>query len=132
MDSEPLVSDETRAGEELIRRLDRTFPVKAAFWLKEGDEDLWYLYITSDQINDQTLDCAYGDVLRLSHEMATPWLDPFRVKLVPTSNRFAQSAIDILHRYPLKTAARLGGTSFGEMGVSGVFLYPADVANAVP
>lgn len=132
MDSEPLVSDETKAGEELIRRLDRTFPVKAAFWVKEGDDDLWYLYITSDKIKDQTLDHAYGDVLRLSYEMATPWLDPFRVKLIPLSNPLAQSALDLLHRYPLKTAARLGGTSFGGMGVSGVFLYPANVASATP
>jgi hypothetical protein len=56
MDQTTLVTPEIDAGAELIRRLDRSVPVRAAFWVKDSDEGQWYLYIASDQLNDQNLD----------------------------------------------------------------------------
>jgi len=127
MDQGPLVREEAEAGGELVRRLDAHFPVRAAFWLKDSEEGRWYLYIASDQINDNTLNAAYGEVLRLADEMDSPYLDPFQVKLIPASDPRSQAAMDIHRRYQPKRATRLGGTSFGGMGVSDVYLYPASV-----
>ena len=45
-------------------------------------------------------DVAYGELLRVADQMANPSLDPFRVKLVPTSNPFAQAALEIHRRFP--------------------------------
>ncbi len=132
MDQEPLVIEETDAGAVLVNRLDKYVPVKAAFWLKESDEGPWYLYIASDQINDRNLDTVYGEVLRLAGQMASPSIDPFRVKLIPTSDPLAQAALDIHRRYPGRLATRLGGKNFGGMGVDGVYVYPASIATLVP
>ena len=66
MDQGPLVVEETAAGAEFVRRRDQHFPVKVAFWLKDSEEGHWLLYISSDQINDKTLDSAYGEVLRIA------------------------------------------------------------------
>ena len=38
MDQGQLVSEEIDAGAELVRRLDRYVPVKAAFWVKDSEE----------------------------------------------------------------------------------------------
>ncbi|MFI5456970.1 MAG: hypothetical protein ACHRXM_16110 [Isosphaerales bacterium] len=127
MDQGPLVREEAEAGGELVRRLDAYFPVKAAFWLKDSEEGRWYLYIASGQINDNTLNVAYGEVLRLADEMANPYMDPFQVKLIPASDPRSQAALDIHRRYPAKIATRLGGTNFGGMGLSEVYLYPASI-----
>jgi hypothetical protein len=132
MDQGPLVIEETDAGADLVRRLDKYMRIKAAFWVKESEEGQWYLYIASDQIDDRNIDVAYGEVLRLAGQMANPYLDPFRVKLIPTNDPLAQAALDIHRRYPGSMATRFGGKNFGGMGVDGVFIYPASVATLTP
>ena len=132
MDQGPLVTEETDAGEELIRRLDKYARVKAAFWVKDSEEGQWYLYIASDQILDTNIDVVYGEVLRLAAQMASPYLDPFRVKLIPTSDPLAQAAIDIHRRFPGRMATRFSGKNFGGLGVDGVFLYPTSETTLTP
>jgi hypothetical protein len=83
------------------------------------------LNIASDPINDTNLRAAYGEILRVAAEMVTPYLDPFRVKLIPTSNPLAQAAVEIHQRCPGRMAIRLNSTNFGGLGVDGVFIYPA-------
>ena len=70
MDQGSLVMEDTKAGVELVRRLNQVIPVKVAFWLKESEEGPWYFYIASDQITDENLRQNYGVVLRLASEMA--------------------------------------------------------------
>ena len=132
MDQGPLVIEETDAGEELVRRLDKHIPVKVAFWVKDSEEAQWYLYIASDQIDDTNLHAAYGEVLRLAARMASPYLNPFRVKLVHTSDPLAQAAIDVHRRFPGRTATRFSGAYFGGMGVDGVFIYPPIETTVAP
>ena len=132
MDQGPLVIEETEAGAELVRRLDKSIPIKAAFWVKDSEEGQWYLYIASDQINDKNLDLAYAEVLRLAWEMSSPYLDPFQVKLIPISDPLAQAALDFHSRYPGTMATRFGGGNFGGMGVDGVYIYPASVTTPTP
>jgi len=128
MDQGQLVSEDIHAGADLVRRLDQYVPVKAAFWLKESEEGQWYLYIASDQIDDTNRRATYGQVLRLAAELANPYFDPFRVKLISTSDPLAHAALDIHRQYPSVSNIRLGGTNFGGIGVDGVHLYPASVA----
>lgn len=132
MDQESLVVEETDAGAELVRRLDKYVPVKVAYWVKLSEEGQWYLYIASEQINDQNLDMHYGEVLRLADEMASAYLDPFRVKLIPTSDPLAQAALDVHRRYPGPMATRFGGKDFGGLAVDGVYIYPACVTTLAP
>lgn len=132
MGQNSLVTEETDAGEKLVRRLDKFTPVNAAFWIKDSEDGPWYLYLASDRIDETNLDVAYGEVLRLAGEMDSPYLDPFRVKLIPTSDPLAQAALSIYRRYPGTMATRFGGRNFGGMGVEGVYLYPAPVATPTP
>ena len=48
MDTTTLVSDELQAGADLVHRFNEKFEVDEAFWLKESEENPWYLYIASD------------------------------------------------------------------------------------
>jgi hypothetical protein len=132
MDQGPLVIEEIDAGAELIRRFDKYKPVKAAFWLKASDEDQRYLYITSDGIDDTNFDVAYGEVLRLVDEMRTPYLDPFRVKLIGGNDPLAQAALDIHKRFPGRVATRFRGKTFGGLSVDEVYIYPSPLPAAVP
>jgi hypothetical protein len=132
MDQASLVTEEIDAGAELVRRLEKALPVHAAFWVKDSEGGPWYLYVASDQIRSGELDAAYREILRLAWEIASPYLDAMQVKLVPASDPIAQAALEINHRFPGRIPARLGGTTFGGMGVDGLHVYPASVTSAAP
>jgi len=64
--------------------------VDAAFWIKSVDDGRWTLYIASHKIDEKTFDLGYGEVLRLAQEMKNPYIDPFRVRLVPAADPLAR------------------------------------------
>jgi hypothetical protein len=132
MDQGPLVTEEIDAGAELVREFDKYAPVKVAFWLKASDEEQRYLYIASEQMNNTNLDVAYGEVLRLANQMKSPYLDPFRVKLISAENPLANAAAEINRRFPGRLATRVGGKSFGGITVEDVYIYPSPLSASVP
>lgn len=124
MDQGPLVIEEIDAGAKLAREFDQYGPVKAAFWLKASDEEQRYLYLASDRIDDTNFDLAYGEVLRLANKIRSPYLDPFRVKLIGGEDPLALAAVDINRRFPGSMATRFGGKSFGGLSVDDAYIYP--------
>jgi hypothetical protein len=132
MDQASLLTEEIDAGAELVRRLEKTLPVQAAFWVKDAEGGPWYLYLASDQVRRGKLDAGYREVLRLTWEMASPYFDALQVKLVPTSHLMAQAALEINQRFPRRIPTRFGGRSFGGTAVDGVYVYPTSLPSDVP
>jgi hypothetical protein len=127
-----LVKEEIDAGAELVREFDKYEPVRVAFWLKASDDAHRYLYLASDRIDDANITEAYGEVLRLASQIDSPYLDPFRVKLLNTSDPLAQAAAEINRRFPSRVATRFGGNSFGGVSTDDVYLYPSPLPATVP
>jgi hypothetical protein len=127
-----LVIEEIDAGARFAREFDRYEPVKAAFWLKASDEEQRYLYLASDRIDDTNFDVAYGEVPRLANQFPSPYLDPFRVKVIGASDPLAQAAAEINRRFPGPMPTRFGGTRFGGLTVDDVYIYPSPLPAAVP
>src|SRR5205085_3967685 len=100
MDQGALVTPMLQAGEQLISEFNKYKPVTVAYWLRSGGDEDWYLYISSDQINDANFDQAYGEVLRIARAVRNPWLDPFRVKVVGADDRVARAIADYAKQYP--------------------------------
>ena len=132
MDHGPLVSEEIDAGAELARGFAAHRPVEAAFWLKASDDEHRYLYLASDRIDDANLRAAYGEILRLASTMQSPYLDPFRVKLVGSGDPLAKAASEINERFPSRLGTRLGGQPFGGTIIDDAFIYPSPMAAAIP
>jgi hypothetical protein len=124
MGEELLVSGQIDAGAEFIRDFDDYAPVSVAFWVAPAESEQRYLYIASDDINDTNTHAAYGEVLRRMSGKKGPWLDPFQIKLVNTSDRIAQEAIEIRDRYSTPLPTRYGGSSLGGLSVEGAYIYP--------
>jgi hypothetical protein len=124
MDQWPLVIEEVDAGADLVREFDKFHRVKAAFWIKSSDQEQRYLYIASEGIDDSNFDVAYGEVLRLAGKLGSPYLDPFRVKLISVHDPLAVAATDIHTKFPGSMATRFGGKMFGGVSVDDVYIYP--------
>jgi len=128
MDQGPLVSDEIDAGDDLVRDFDNFQPVKVAFWLKASDDQIRYLYIASDRIDDTNFRVAYGEVLRLAADLRKSgrgYLNPFRVKVVGAANPLAKAALELIQQYPPGSPAELDETTFGGISVDDAYVYPS-------
>ncbi len=123
MDQGPLVNEEINAGAQLVLDFDKYKPVEVAFWLKASNDEFRYLYIASDRIKDTNLDVAYGEVFQLANGMQSPYLDPFRVKLINAKHPLANAAVDINQRFPSSKGTRFGGTLFGGILADDVYIY---------
>ncbi len=132
MDSGPLVSEQIEAGARFLSEFHKYLPVQAAFWLKEAEEGAWDLYVVSDQITDDNIDVAYGEVLRIAGAIQEPWFDPFQVKLLGQEDPLAKAVLDVQRRYPGRTPIRLHARPFGGVSVEEVYVYPSPLPAPAP
>ncbi|MBI3821200.1 MAG: hypothetical protein HY289_00805 [Planctomycetes bacterium] len=122
MDKAPLVIDEIDAGREFIKRLNAYQAVKAACWLREADDGERYLYIALEGLTAENV--AYGEVMRVTSAMKDHYIDPFRVKLIATTDPIAKAVLDLYRRYPGRMPTRFDGSIFGGTAAAEVYVYP--------
>jgi hypothetical protein len=131
MDQGPLVTEQMDAGAKLASEFDKRTPLQAAFWLKESGDGQWFLYLTSDQINDSNFDLAYAEVVRLLGRGPHMWLDLFQVKVTGTDDPVAKAVLAIQQKYPGRLATRLRNRLLGSVSVDEVYIYPIPVPVSV-
>jgi hypothetical protein len=124
MAQELLVNEQIDAGVDFVRDFNDYVSVAAAFWIRPAESDEWFLYVASDDIDDTNFDVAYGEVFRRLRSNRRRGLDPFRVKLVNSSDPVARDAIDIRDRYPADIPTRYSGPTLGEISIEGAYIYP--------
>jgi hypothetical protein len=127
MDQGPLVSEQINSGARFLAEFQKYRPVQSAFWLKDGDEGAWYLYVASEQITDDNFDVAYREVGQVADTLRDPEFDVFRVKVIGTDHPLAQAVLDLRRHYPGRTRFHLDGRRIGIVSVEELYLYPSPV-----
>ena len=122
MDQGPLVVPQIEAGVRFLRELEKSTSVVVAFWLKEGEDGQWNLYIASDRFGKGSLDLAYREVLRIATEMNDPCFEPFQLRLVGLREPMVQAALEYYKAHPPTIPLRIGGGNFGGIDVEEVYL----------
>jgi hypothetical protein len=134
VDRAALVIDQLNAGAELVRRVNEEMPVDAAFWLALPDDVDWYLYVAFREAlagDVATFHSAFMLVDRFVTEMDSPYLDPFRIRVVGRDHFFARAAVEMLRKHPTRSVTRIAGP-FGGVYVDGGYLYPPLLPVAAP
>jgi hypothetical protein len=129
MDTSPLVIDEISAGEEFLNRLNAHQRVVAACWLRSGENEERYLYVSLDGLTATNSSAAYRDVLRIAGEMTDHYLDPFRVKLISADDPVAKAILDVYDRYPARIPTVMNRRVFAGRAVTEVYIYPPPKSN---
>jgi hypothetical protein len=131
MAQNPLVNEIIVEGARFLERFDKSYPVAAAFWLKDREVSRWYLYVLSPKIHDEDIRDAYGEVLRITKEMTEPYFDPFQIKLLKMDNKIVEFAREMQRRYPGRIVADSYVPTFVGVDVEGLYFYPQGVKAAV-
>jgi hypothetical protein len=127
MDQGTLVIEQINAGAEFINRLDKHIRVRTAFWLRAADQSSWYLYIASDQVNDNTMKTAYTEVARVARAMNNPNLEVFRIRPISLSDPLAQAASDVHKRFAARVPLHAKERIFGDVYADEVYVYPPPI-----
>jgi hypothetical protein len=124
MDQGPLVTEEIEGAAKFLAAFGKQVPIRVAFWLKDSEEGLWFLYVASDEITDENFDVGYGKVARVARSIIDPWFDHFRVKLLGMDDPLAMAALELSRRHPGRVPLRFRDSSFGGMSVEDAYIYP--------
>ncbi len=130
MDKGPLVDEEIAAGARFLGEFTKRYPVQFAFWLKEGENHNWRLYVVSERITDENFDKAYDEVVRITHAFRDPWLRARQVTVLGADERPARVVAELRGRYPLDRPARLFGETVAGIEAEEIYVYPSPLLAA--
>jgi len=102
-------------------------PVKAAFWVKAAEEDLWYLYVATEIVDRDGPAVAYRAVHASLRKLGESWISSSEIKVVNPSNPIAKDVLAITARHPGRLATRFGGNTLGSMAVDQTYIYPPQI-----
>ncbi len=124
MDQVALVADEIDDGRKLVELLrNRGFQVTAASWMKSSEEDKWFLYIASPDV-DRGLKGAYRIVHTVIRNIPTQFsIEPFDVRLLSARDPLVVEVDELRRRFPTRSFVRLGGQSFAGRSIDGAIVY---------
>ncbi len=126
MAATPLVAEDIRDGESLIRQLDRDgFPVSAAFWYFQPDVEKWQLIVASPIVSNHGPLEAYRRLGDSARRVRSPrnrqfQLDTTRVKLVKE-----QDELPSLLRRAITTGHGISGIRFTSNTIDGSYVEDA-------
>lgn len=126
MDQGTLVEKQIDDGLLLIQRLiEEGVPVTAAAWIKESDSGLWFLYLVTPLVSEDTgTRQTYGLVNAVFRKMPQPlWVEPLEIKLVGADSRLGKALHDFQKQYGGRSPVRYSGASLGGLSVEGAHVY---------
>ncbi len=129
MAAAPLVDRDIKDGETLVRRLDRDrFPVTAAFWYYEAEDERWTLIIASSIVREHGPREAYRKLIQSIKRIKKSdyALDSVRVELVKEEDHLPN-----LLRRAIKTGHDIAGIRFTKNTINGFFIEDAYIYRVI-
>jgi hypothetical protein len=125
MDPGALVEELIGDGQFYIQRLlDDGVPVRAAFWLKEAEGGLWYLYISTAIVDESGGREAYRRILDVFRQNERAWLADSDIKVIGTDNAIVREVSELASRFPGRSPLRSRQSMLGGVPAEEVYVYP--------
>jgi hypothetical protein len=129
MDQGTLVDMQIDDGRRLLDRLAAEgVPVVAAFWAKETEGGLWFLYLATPLVGEGgATRPAYRRVNAVIRQMPAPYrMDPLAIKVVAPTDPIAQDVLAVLQRASGSHASRVrwDGSRLGDVSIDDAYFYP--------
>lgn len=129
----PLVDLHLQDGRALLERLAAEgVPMTGACWLREAESEQWYLFLATPLVSrGSSTREAYGQVSATLRRFEEPlWVRLMDIKVVAADGPVGKALQELYARYPGAKPIRFDGDRFGDVPISGAFVYPPTVAAA--
>jgi hypothetical protein len=125
MDTQTLVDDQIQAGQRFITLLVRNnFDVKVACWVKTSEEDDWFLYVASGEVDKKGLAEAYREAYRVLESVDIPWITASQLKLVRSDNPIVADVQETQHLLTAAFPTISHRLQLGNISTQEVYIYP--------
>lgn len=126
MAQDVLVTEQIEGGRELLAQLAAEgVEVTVAFWAKETDSGLWYLFIATPMADIHGPGGAYQIIHTAIRRMPRRLLDPFEVKALRSEDGMAKAALREVTPSRFDTRPTYyNGPGLGGIGIDGAYIYP--------
>jgi len=125
MDQSTLVDDQILVGRGFIERFAADGnDVQVAFWVREADEGLWFLYVATDLVDREGPLAAYRAVHDSLRKLDQPEVLSGRIKLISPDNPMVPDVLDMMEQH---SGQFMYGSpeEIGSALVDAVYVYPA-------
>lgn len=128
MDQSTLVGNQVEDGRRFVERfaVDGN-PVHAAFWVKNADDDLWFLYLATPIVDRDGQPAAYRNVRASLQKLNDTWITSSEIKVVGENNPIVKDVLAIMARRPDRKGTRIGNAVLGSIAVDQGYIYPTHV-----
>ena len=124
MDTQTLVDDKIHAGQRFITLLVRNnFAVKVACWVKTSEEDDWFLYVASGEVDKKGLAEAYREAYRVLEELDIPWITASQLKLVRSDDPIVADVQETQHLLTAAFPTISHRPQLGDLSTQEVYIY---------
>ena len=128
-----MVNGKLEGGRHLIDALRaKDCGIEVAFWVKESDEEKWFLYLASPCVDEKGPGEAYRLIHAILHHAPEWGIDPFEVMVVGSGNPMAQAAVTMVKSKMYLGITRLGRSVLGRVSVDGAYVYPSPQPASAP
>jgi hypothetical protein len=127
MDQEILVREMIEEGKRLLERLvAEGVPVTAACWVKESENERWYLYIATPLVpEDGVTRQAYMRINTVLRQLEGSFeFDPFRIRAFAASSPVAEAILALYKHHPRRGPIRYRDYRLGDVSVEDAYIYP--------
>lgn len=125
MDTQTLVDNQIPAGQRFITLLVRSnFDVNAACWIKPSEEDNWFLYIASGEVDKKGLAEAYREAYKVLQSLDVPWITASQLKLVRSDDPMVADVQETLQLLSAAFPTVSHRPQLGEISTQEVYIYP--------
>ena len=101
--------------------------VRAAFWMRTAEDGQSFLYVVTEVVESDGPLAAYRAAHASLQKLSDIRLAGSEIKMISPSNPIAVDILEVMRRYPGKTAIRLTETSVGHLDAEQIYVYPAHV-----
>jgi len=120
-----LVDDKIHAGQRFITRLSqKKFEVIVACWVKTSEEDDWFLYVASGEVDKKGLAEAYREAYRVLEELDMPWITASQIKLVRSDDPIVTDIKGTQHLLTAAFPTISHRPQLGDLSTQEVYIYP--------
>jgi hypothetical protein len=127
VDQKTLVKERIDQGARFLAELEKSLPLKAAFWCKKTEDSGWTLQVASDQIGEGDRKSARRAISEAAKTLGDPNFDRFEVRLAMVDDPLVRSVMAIRRLYPGRIAPHYQSWYYDAGYVEELYIYPLPI-----
>ena len=124
MAQDSLVADRRGAGERFLQSMAKHIPIDIAFWIKDGNDGRWTLYVVSDKVRHKNLETGIAAVFAASDEDELGEIDIHDVRFAMPRDPEVRAAMKIREEKAPKYSQIFRNQRIGGIFAEEFYIYP--------